>query len=304
MAKLAGHATAPSFVILCIVGLAACSSGGAGSTFTTGQSGSAGSGGQAGSGGSGPIIGGGAGGSDGGFLPRVCTAEADPPCPAKVQKDNVIVGTVGAAAQFEGVTEIQGSLTIAAIQDLSAFSCLERVSSDVELDFNDEGTMSLYGLRNLKSVGGNLDIYATSKALELRADCALSHLESVGSKNLLGGYVAASAALTGVLDLSRLGVVTHIRLSGTRLTRVALPSNVALTMGQLWFEGNSALSDILGFENVTLHPRNGVTGTYSLRITKNPQLPNCRAEQFQQMFVAAGFDPALMAVSDNALCVR
>ena len=106
MAKLAGHATAPSFVILCIVGLAACSSGGAGSTFTTGQSGSAGSGGQAGSGGSGPIIGGGAGGSDGGFLPRVCTAEADPPCPAKVQKDNVIVGTVGAAAQFEGVTEI------------------------------------------------------------------------------------------------------------------------------------------------------------------------------------------------------
>jgi hypothetical protein len=164
--------------------------------------------------------------------------------------------------------------------------------------------MSLYGLRNLKFVGGNVDIYSSSRSLELRTDCALGRLESVGTTNLLGGYVAASATLSGGLDLSRLRTVTHVRISTTRLTRITLPSNVNLTMGQLFFEGNTLLSEVLGFENVNLMRRDVASGAYNLRITNNGLLPTCRAEQFHDMFIAAGFDPNLMTVSGNGPCFR
>jgi len=54
------------------------------------------------------------------------------------------------------------------------------------------------------------------------------------------------------LDFSRLKVADHIQIGGMRLTRIALPSNVALTMTRMGFDTNAQLSKIAGFENVKL----------------------------------------------------
>jgi hypothetical protein len=112
---------------------------------------------------------------------------------------------------------------------------------------------------------------------------------------------AAMASVGAVLDLSRVKEITHVRLHDTRLTRIVLPSNEALTLGQLRVDNNPELGEIAGFENITL-TRFGITvsGAYSVRIVDNPLLSTCRAYQLRDLFLAAGFDASTMTISGNA----
>jgi hypothetical protein len=137
---------------------------------------------------------------------------------------------------------------------------------------------------------------------EVQVDCGLRRLESLGSAYLTGGAVdVSSGPLAGELDLSRITEVTHIRIQGSDLTRVTLPSNVTLQMGQLFCVGNSALEDVSGFDNVTVTPSNiQVSGADSVRITNNALLSTCRAIELRDVFVAAGYSTTSMQISGNA----
>jgi hypothetical protein len=267
-----------------------------------------GSGGQSGSpdfifdeptGGSAPGGTGGSGGSSSGLVLHQCPTTPDPPCPARTFSGSFDTRN-GSLAELQGVTEISGTLTIRDLVGMEALSCLEHAGNDVTIDlFSGEAPESLWGLRNLRVVGGTLDIQPGSQDVHL--DCAFRRLESVGSRYLTGGAVDVRGRLVGELDLSRVTEVTHIRIRSSKLTRITLPSNVTLTMGQLFLENNAALTDVLGFSNVTLE-RTGivVSGAYSLRIVDNALLSTCRAVQFQQIFLNAGFGETTMEISGNA----
>ncbi|HEY3237797.1 MAG TPA: hypothetical protein VGJ84_23960, partial [Polyangiaceae bacterium] len=116
---------------------------------------------------------------------------------------------------------------------------------------------------------------------------------------LTGGAVEVSTGLLGELDLSRIQKVTHIRIS-SNLTKVILPSNVALQMGQLFFRSNQQLLSVDGFQGITLTPSNiQVSGAKSLSIMNNPNFSTCRANQLKAIFLAAGFPEATMEISGN-----
>jgi hypothetical protein len=288
--KLEGWKHAYGFAASCILGLAACSGGtSAGATVNPG-------GGEIDSGGGAPEAGPGPGSI---VIPRMCPPQPPPSCPTKVRAESAQVSSAADAETLRGVTEIQGSLYLSFPPGLEVLSCLERVTDDVNIDFFGQiGTTSLYGLRNLKSVGGALAV--TGEAIEMRADCALGRLESVGTKSRIGG-IDIKGQLIFTLDLSRVKVADHIQIGATRLTRIALPSNVAFTMTRMGFDTNSQLSEIAGFENVKLTRASTNVGA-GLRIVNNALLPTCRAEQLQTSFITAGFDLDSIVVSGNGPC--
>lgn len=234
---------------------------------------------------------------------HTCPATPDPPCPSKMVSGDVRVDDAAGAAALQGVTSIEGRLSISTEEGLDALSCLESVGDDLEIDlFGSRGDASLWGLRNLKTIGGSIDV--SDSFGRVYADCGFARLEKLGEKYITGGAVDCTSGFAGELDLSSLKVVRHIRLKNSELTRVKLPNGVSmLEMGQLAFDSNPVLSEVTGFSGVTIKMSNiVVSGTYSVRIVKNPKLSDCRAHELAALFSAAGYSEASFTISDNAPC--
>jgi hypothetical protein len=288
--------------------IAAPSSGGAagqagmGLSLAVGGGGaSAGGGVNAGGGASGTgIVGLGGSSASGGASSIVlhsCPAAPDPSCPTKVFTGDYFSGS-NTPDQLQGVTEVTGQMNLDTPEDLAPLSCLETVDDDLSIDlFTSDVPVSLWPLRNLKKTGGGVDI--SSGFAELWVDCGFSQLQSLGEKYATGGAVDASD-VHGLLDLSKVQKVTHIRIKSSQLTQVTLPSGVALAMGQLWFDTNPLLTTVDGFANVTL-TQTGITGggIQSVRIVDNPGFSTCRANALKALFVAAGFSADAMLISGN-----
>ena len=224
-----------------------------------------------------------------------CPATPEPSCPAKVLTGDY---NIGGAAALTGVTEITGALTIRETDELNALSCLQTVGDDVTIDLFGSGpSRSLWPLRNLKKIGGGIQI--NTGFSEVWVDCGLSQLEDLGAAYLTGGAVDASDVF-GHLNLSAIKQVTHIRIKNTNLNQITLPSSVSLTMGQLWFDSNPLLTTVDGFKNIALKQSGIViSGAQSVRIVNNPKLSNCRANEFKAAFVSAGFSAASMVLQGN-----
>jgi hypothetical protein len=231
---------------------------------------------------------------------HTCPATPDPPCPAKALAGDVILSTEAELSALQGVTSIEGMLRIRYWQ-LDSLSCLESVGDHlrVEIGSGGDGDTSLYGLRNVKSIGGSLDISGTFE--QVFPDCGFARLESLGAKYATGGAVDAND-LGGELDLSRLMTFRHIRLKNNDFTRVILPDAGTFNMGQLALENNPYLSEVAGFSNATL--KIVANASYSLRVVANPQLSECRAHQLAKLFTDGGAEPASVTVMSNLPCAE
>lgn len=272
--------------------------GGAGGSLSLGVLGGGGAGGAAGSG----VGGGGASTNAGtaGVPLHTCPAAAEPSCPAKV-----IVGTATAdddeLTALQGVTHVQGDLLVGSPLALDSLSCLETVDGKLTLDFfADEREGTLWGLRNLRKVGERIELNPDER---LHVDCGFSRLLSVGEELLTGGALDVTGPLAGHLDLSTLKVGQHFRVRDSELVKVTLPSNTTLTRGQLGFQGNSMLSEIAGFAGNTL-TNSGTTvgGAYSVMITNNPLLSECRARELAQLLLDAGAPADSVTIMGNLAC--
>lgn len=308
----------------CAVALLGCSGGdqGPGSGIMTTKGGSGGAGGTGGSlslgltggGGAGGGVGGTAvGGASGGATSSVgggpavelhtCPATADPPCPTKALDGTVVADNEAEWAALAGVTHIGGDLRLMSPLGLDSLSCLETIDGSLELDFfAEEPGASLWGLRNLKTVGETIDIRPDES---LYVDCGFSRLASLGADYFTGGAIDVSGPLAGELNLSQLKVNKHIRIKGSALTKVTLPSSTMLTLGQLAFESNSLLSQVLGFSGITFKSDGiVVSGTYTVRIVGNPLLSDCRARELAKVYQDAGASADSITVMGNLACAQ
>jgi len=308
----------------CAVLLSGCSGGNEapGSGIATPKGGSGGAGGAAGSLSLGLDGGGGAGGKATGMAgtasggttsggtssgggPTVqlhtCPATPDPPCPAKTLAGTVIADNEAEWAALAGVTHVGGDLMLMSPLGLDSLSCLETVDGSLELDFfAEEDEASLWGLRHLKSVGETIDIKPDAS---LYVDCGFSRLASLGADYFTGGAVDVQGPLVGELNLSQLKVNKHIRIKGSGLTKVTLPSSTMLTMGQLAFESNAQLSQVLGFTGITFKSDGIVVGgTYAVRIVDNPLLSECRARELAKVYQDAGASADSITIMGNQAC--
>ncbi|HEX2871249.1 MAG TPA: hypothetical protein VHP33_08335 [Polyangiaceae bacterium] len=236
--------------------------------------------------------------------PHVCGGAPEPACPAKVLNGTVVADNAAEWAALEGVTEVNGNLMLMSPLGLDTLSCLEKVSGTLTLDFfAEEAEAKLWGLRNLKSVGGSLYI-KPDEGLEV--DCGFSRLTSVGGETYAtGGSVDVKGWLRGHLDLSALKVVQNLRMEESSLEKVTLPSNTTLTRGQLALIRNAELSEVAGFSGITFK-NDGilVEGAYSVKITDNPLLSECRARELAQLLIAAGAPESGVTVVNNLACAQ
>jgi hypothetical protein len=277
--------------------------------------GSSGSGGIAGGGAGGSTAGGAGGATAGGAgggnvdLPKApdielhaCPAEPEPPCPALVLPGDVTISNDEDLAGLQGVTAVEGGLNLSGIGvSPTSLSCLETVGDDLEIRlFAADMDVSLWGLRNLRSVAGSIELSAGLDRLYI--DCAFRHLESVGERYATGGAIDTSGDVSGELDVSNLKRARHIRLRGGQLTRVVLPSDRTLNMGQLQIEDHDYLTEVAGFAGVTIQSASLVSGAYSVRIVDNPQLSTCRANELAQLFIAGGSPQETVTIEGNAPC--
>lgn len=298
----------------CVAALGGCGGGeqAPGSGIMTEKGGSGGSAGTAGSlaielpkGGGGATGTGGSGSGAGGGAPPVqlhtCSATPDPPCPTKAVP-GLDVTEPGALQLLEGVTQIDGDLTIRKVAGLDALSCLETITGDLSIDvFADDTPATLWGLRNLQTVGQTIEINPDE---ELHVDCGFSRLASIGADYFTGGAFDVSGDLSGELDLSQVKSNKHFRIDGSNLTKVTLPSNASIVQGQLSFQSNSKLAEVLGFSAITFTPDGiNVGGAYSVMITNNPLLSECRARELAQLYIDAGDSPDTVTIMGNLPCV-
>lgn len=206
-------------------------------------------------------------------------------------------------AQLDGVTFVGGDLILTSPQGLERLSCLERVQGTLTLDFfADETDATLWGLRNLRQVG-TLSIQADG---HLQQDCGLTRLTTVGGDTyVFGTSIDIRGPFVGHLDLSALKVVQNIRMEETVLSKVTLPSNTTLKRGQLAFIRNDALSEVAGFSGITFM-NDGVVfeAAYSVKITDNPLLSDCRARELAQLLVAAGAPESGVTILNNLACAQ
>lgn len=232
---------------------------------------------------------------------HACPATADPPCPTKSLDGSVVADNEAEWAALAGVTHIGGDLRLMSPLALDSLSCLETIDGSLELDvFAEEAAPSLWGLRNLKTVGETIDIRSDDS---LYVDCGFSRLASLGADYFTGGAIDVHGPLAGELSLSQLKVNKHIRIKGSALTKVTLPSNTMLTLGQLAFDSNPLLSQVLGFSGITLKSDGiVVSGTYTVRIVDNPLLSDCRARELAKIYQDAGASPDSLTIMGNLTC--
>ena len=232
-------------------------------------------------------------------MPPVTCNAVPVACPANVFEGNVYIDAEDPGTNYQGVTEINGDLSISSPIGLEGLDCLEVVHG--YLDIRAASGESLAGiLPRLTALGGGLEYDVSALADPVPVDCALQSLQSLGTEILFADNVDIYGPIAGELNLSALVDFLHIRLSGTALGRIVLPSSLAITFGQLKIEDNPSLVEVTGFENMTLTP--SIAGSYNLRIVDNPALSGCRVDELYQSFLSAGFPEDTLTVEGNAAC--
>lgn len=220
----------------------------------------------------------------------------EPACTSNLLTGDVVVDGLEDLAALQGVTAIEGGLSIS-LKTVDTLNCLESVGGDVSINVSEVGgDASLWGLRHLKSIGGDLDISNTSE--RTYADCGLSELERVGSAG--GGRIEVTD-MGGELDLSRLQAMREVDISNTELIAIELPVSGSLSLTRLEISNNSYLSEISGFDEVTVQPLVASTAE-AVRIVNNPRLSECVADKLGQRFVNGGSAPSAITKFGNLPC--
>lgn len=230
------------------------------------------------------------------------------PCATKVHMGDVVVRSSADAMALMGVTSLTGNLTIEVLvgeeggaQLGDAFNCLEHVAGDVAIEpGTSQGDSSLWGLRNLTTVDGNLT--AQNVFDRTYTDCGLARLQRVGaglSSSSSSGNIELRG-LGGDLDLSALTSLSRLRVSNTDLTFIELPASGTLQLTSLEIENNPYLTMIAGLVSVQTSPQ--PQGDV-VRITNNPRLSQCDAINIGQRFINGGADPADVVTFGNASCL-
>jgi hypothetical protein len=221
----------------------------------------------------------------------------EPACDSKVLTEDVVIDGLEDEAALQGVTAIVGKLSIG-FKTVDTLGCLESVSGDLTIDVNKGGgDASLWGLRHLKSVGGNLQV--SNSLGRTYADCGLSELERVGVEG--GGSIEATD-LSGELDLSHLLAARELSVSSTKLLHIRLPRSGSLSLGHLEIANNEYLSELSGFDEVTVQPLIG-SSAEAVRIVNNPRLSDCRVKLIGEQFVKAGAAPSGITSFGNLPCL-
>lgn len=251
-----------------------------------------GKGGSAGAGGSAPL--------DTGPPPTIALHACgmpEPACDSKVLTEDVVIDGLEDEAALQGVTAIVGKLSIG-FKTVDTLGCLESVSGDVTIDVSKgDGDASLWGLRHLKSVGGNLHV--SNSLGRTYADCGLSELERVGTEG--GGSIEATD-LSGELDLSHVLAARELNVSSTKLLHIALPRSGSLSLGHLEIANNAYLSELSGFDEVMVQPLVG-NSAEAVRIVNNPRLSDCRVKLIGDQFVKAGAAASGITSFGNLPCL-
>lgn len=234
-------------------------------------------------------------------------AMPEQPCATKVHTGDVVVQSKEQAMALMGVTSIVGNLTVSPASNVEvsativdAFNCLETVGGDVSIDFSSaQGDVSLWGLRNLKTIDGNLKI---SNVLDRTyTDCGLAYLQRVGLLVAGTGSIEVDG-LAGALDLSQLSELNALHVMNTELASIKLPVSGMFYMSELEIENNRFLAEVAGFDAVTVDTDPAPLGDV-VRIVNNPRLSDCRAEKIGQLFIAGGADLADIALFGNLACL-
>jgi hypothetical protein len=228
------------------------------------------------------------------------------PCATKVHMGDVVVRSNAEAMALMGVTSIMGNFTVdvsageePVAQLADAFNCLEHVAGNVAIELDtSQGDSSLWGLRNLTTVDGNLTI--RNVLARTYTDCGLARLQRVGTgfSSSSGGNIELEG-LGGELDLSLLTSLHRLRISNTELVRIQLASGT-LEITSLQIEDNPYLTQIAGLVTVQTSPQ--PQGDV-VRITNNPRLSQCDAINIGQTFISGGADPADVVEFGNSSCV-
>lgn len=220
----------------------------------------------------------------------------EPSCVPKLLTGDVAIDGVEDLAALQGLTAIEGNLSID-FKMVDTLGCLESVSGDVSVNVTaGVGDTSLWGLRHLKSIGGDLKL---SNAVERTyLDCGLSVLERVGSQG--AGSIEAKE-LGGELDLSRLQAVFKLGISSTELVQIKLPASGALVLAQLEISNNPYLSQIGGFDDVMLQLAQASSS--EVRIVNNPRLSECVVDKIGAEFVNSGAPASVLTKFGNLPCL-
>jgi hypothetical protein len=281
------------------------------STIEMNQSGA---GGMAGAGG-GLVIGNGSNGGTGGGMgannpaPPTLTFHTcgmpEQECGSTPHSGDVIASTKEELAALKGIYRIEGKLQVTigadamdAADALGELRCLQAVTGDVSIQFsNKAGDVSLWGLRNLRTVGGNVS--ASNTFVRTYADCGLAKLEQVGGPEMAGRVELDRFG--GELDLSKLSVVGDVRVRNTELTSIKLPASGNFALSYLQISNNSFLTTVSGFEDVLVQflPTSATAG---VQLVNNPRLSDCRATELAQLFIAGGAKPSEITQSGNLPC--
>jgi len=210
--------------------------------------------------------------------------------PSKVLHSSatLVVSDILPPTQFTGVTDIDGELDVADALGLAAFDCLETVSGTLRLT---DGT---YDSAKFGAAFPNL-VFA--KSIDVDANFGAQAVECLLPSLAKTHSFSISGDVTGTLNLAGLGEFSQIEVYSTDLRRVVLPSNGTFAVSQLGFRANYSLSDVAGFQNVTLTGAPGLTSPYySLQFQSNPGVSGCRILELAQLFRAAGYVEGSIAV--------
>jgi hypothetical protein len=221
----------------------------------------------------------------------------EPSCDPKLLTGDVVIDGLEDLAALQGLTAIEGNLSIA-FKMVDTLGCLESVSGDVSVNvIEGVGDTSLWGLRHLESIGGDLKL--SNAVGRTYADCGLSLLERVGS---LGAGSIDAKDLGGELDLSRLQTARKLAISNTELLQIKLPASGALVLAQLEVSNNPYLSQIGGFDEVMLQLPEASSS--EVRIVNNPRLSECVVDKIGAQFVRSGAAASALTKFGNLPCLE
>ena len=206
-------------------------------------------------------------------------------CVAKAVTGNVLIDATHPANALQGVTQINGDLSVSILNglDVSSLDCLQVVTGNVRFEPMSSGVAPI--LRNLSSVGGHV-MFTTELTNNVNVSCSLSSLRSVSGSYTTGPALIVIGGFSGEVNLSKLTTCESIRLIDSQVTRLVLPSNVNLRFKELAVDSNALLSDLSGFENVLLSSVDNTDFMFSA--TVNPKLSTCRLLAIKKLFEAAG----------------
>jgi hypothetical protein len=296
--------------------LVGCGGGDEKAPTSTIETPTAGAGGMAGAAGS-LTIGNGANGGSGGSggmaspsPPTIATFHTcgmpEQECGLGTHAGDVKVTTKADLEALKGVGAIEGKLeiritsgTVGFTEILDDLGCLGSVSGDVSVQFsNTEGDVSLWGLRNLTTVGGNLVVSNTF--VRTFTDCGLAKLVSVGPLEGPAGHLEFDH-VGGDLDLSKLTRFGELRVHDTELDTVKLPQSGTFEISYFQLSNNTFLRYVEGLREAAVQfvPTSSTRG---VQIVNNPSLPGCRVDELAQLFIAGGAAASDITKSANGPC--